>query len=64
MEFVQKQLVHESVEQIVAAGLLTLTALIDSYLPIDVASEKEQALFDILVALLQKEGMIKDPIVD
>jgi hypothetical protein len=29
-----------------------------------VASEKEQALFDILVALLQKEGMIKDPIVD
>jgi len=64
MEFVQKQLVHEDVEQIVAAGLLTLTTLIGNYLPIDVIAEKEHALFDILVSLLQKEGMIKDPIVD
>lgn len=47
-----------------AAGLLTLTTLIGNYLPIDVIAEKEHALFDILVSLLQKEGMIKDPIVD
>jgi len=34
------------------------------YLPVDVTAKKEEALFDILVVLLSKEGMIKDPIVD
>jgi hypothetical protein len=43
---------------------MTLSALIDNYLPVDVSTEKKQALFEILVQLLQKEGLIKDPIVD
>lgn len=49
MDFVQKQLVHETVEQIITVGLMTLSTLIFEYLPIDVAAEKEHALFDILV---------------
>lgn len=57
MDFVQKQLVHEHVEQIVVAGLQTLSTLIENYLPIEVIAEKEKALFEILVNLLQKEGM-------
>ena len=47
-----------------AASTRSLTTLIGNYLPIDVIGEKEHALFDILVSLLQKEGIIKDPIVD
>lgn len=43
---------------------MNLSALIDNYLPVDVSAEKKQSLFDILVQLLQKEGLVKDPIVD
>ena len=63
-EFVQKQLVHESVEQIIENGLMNLGALIENYLPLNVKNEKQQAIFEILVTLLQKEGLPKDPIVD
>jgi hypothetical protein len=41
-----------------------LSTLIENYLPIQVVAEKEKALFDVLLQLLQKEGMNKDAIVD
>lgn len=52
MEFVQKQLIHETAEQTIASGLMNLSALINNYLPISVCAEKERALFDIMMTLL------------
>lgn len=43
---------------------MTLSTLVDNYLPVEVTAAKQHALFDILVSLLQKEGMTKDPVVD
>ena len=64
LDFVQKQIVHESCEHIVSWGLLNLSVLIDSYLPVEVIDEKAHSLFETLIQLLQKEGVTKDPIVD
>ena len=64
LDFVQKQIVHESCEHIVSWGLLNLSVLIDSYLPVEVIDEKAHSLFETLIQLLQKEGITKDPIVD
>lgn len=43
---------------------MNLRVLISSYIPIELVKEKKNALFQTLVALLSKEGVQKDPIVD
>ena len=64
IEFVQKQLPAETVEQILQVSLMNLKALISAYVPLDIVEEKKDALFNLLLTLLQKEGVNKDPIVD
>ena len=43
---------------------MNLKALISAYVPLDIVEEKKDALFNLLLTLLQKEGVNKDPIVD
>ena len=64
MDFLLNQLQHETVEHIITPGIFNLSTLISSFLPIEVCEEKERALFETFVTLLQKEGMVTDPIVD
>jgi len=64
IEFIQKQLPHENVEQIMAGGLTNLKGLIAYYIPSSLVQEKKDALFETLVTLLAREGVNKDPIVD
>ena len=64
IEFMQKQLPAETVEQILQVSLMNLKALIAAYVPLDVVGEKKDALFNTLLTLLQKDGVNKDPIVD
>lgn len=64
MEFVQRNLPNETVEQITSVGLMNLRVLISSYIPVELVKEKKDALFETLLTLLSKEGIQKDPIVD
>lgn len=64
IEFVQRQLPHETVDQTLAVALMNLRVLISSYIPVELSSEKSNVMFDTLVALLSREGISKDPIVD
>lgn len=64
MDFIQINLPNESVEQIISVALMHLRVLISYYIPVDLISEKKDMLFDTLVTLLGKEGVLKDPIVD
>lgn len=43
---------------------MNLRVLIANFIPIELTREKKDALFQTLVALLSKEGVQKDPIVD
>jgi len=40
IEFVQKQLPYETVDQIIATGLMNLRTVISSYIPRDLVKEK------------------------
>ena len=64
MDFVQKQLPNETVEQIIGVGLMNLSTLISNYLPRELVKEKKNVLFETLVILLGREDVLKDPIVD
>ena len=45
-------------------GLLNLRVLISNYIPTEIVSQKKNEIFVILMGLLQKKGVEKDPIVD
>jgi len=64
LEFVQKQLPHETIDIIIDVALMNLRLLISSYIPTELIKEKKDVMFGTLVALLAKEGIQKDPIVD
>ena len=64
IDFVEKQLPHETVEQIITLGIANLKGLIAYYVPIELVADKKNVLFNTLVSLLGKEGVNKDPIVD
>jgi len=64
VDFVHKQLPHETVEQIIAFALMNLRVLIGSYIPLELVQQKKDVMFETLVTLLGKEGIQKDPIVD
>ena len=64
MDFVQKQLPNETVEQIIGVGLMNLSTLISNNLPHELVREKKNVLFETLVILLGREDVLKDSIVD
>ena len=64
IEFVEKQLPTETVEQILTVALANLKGLIAYYVPLELVAEKKDVLFNTLVNLLQKEGVNKNAIVD
>ena len=64
IEFVEKQLPTETVEQILSVCLANLKGLIAYYVPLELVAEKKDVLFNTLVTLLSKEGVNKDAIVD
>ena len=64
IEFVEKQLPSETVEQIITVGIANLKGLISYYVPLELVPEKKDILFNTLVTLLSKDGVNKDPIVD
>ena len=64
IDFVQNQLPHETVDQIISVGIMNLRVLIARYIPNELVSEKRDILFETMVTLLGKEGVSKDPIVD
>ena len=64
MDFIEKNLPNENVDQIISVGLMHLRVLISAYIPLEMVSEKKDVLFETLVTLLGKEGVQKDPIVD
>jgi hypothetical protein len=52
MDFVQKQLPHETVEQIIAVGLMNLRGLIAYYIPQELVPAKQLIMFETLISLL------------
>ncbi len=65
--FVNKQLAHETVEQIISTGLMNLSALIFYYLPEEQVLDRQKQIFETLMALLSTPGLdesLKAPIVD
>ncbi len=64
IDFVRINLPTETVEQIISVGLMNLASLISNYIPQESVKDNQKILFNTLVLLLQKEGVVKDPIVD
>jgi len=54
----------ETVEQIIMVALKTLKDLIEFYIPVETIKATKADFFSILVSLLSKEGISKDPIAD
>ena len=64
IDFIEKQLPHETIENIITVSLANLKGLIAYYVPLELVAEKKDVLFNTLTTLLEKEGVNKDPIVD
>ena len=64
MDFVEKQLPNEGVEQTVVECLMNLRVCVARFIPTELTRDKKNMLFDTLVTLLAKEGSPKDSIVD
>ena len=64
IEFVQKQLPHETIDSIIDVALMNLRVLIAYYIPVEHIAEKKNAMFSTLLTLLGKEGAQKQSIVD
>ncbi len=64
IDFVRINLPTETVEQIISVGLMNLASLISNYIPQESVKDNQKILFNTLVLLLQKESVVKDPIVD
>lgn len=64
LEFAQKQLAFETVEQIIVLGLLNLRLLFTNYLPLSLVCHRKDAIFATLLNMLVNEKVTKEPIVD
>ena len=65
IDFVEKNLIHESVEQIITLGLMNLSTLISRYIPTSLIAENKNKIFKTLLHLIQnRKDLPLDPLVD
>lgn len=65
IDFVEKNLIHESVEQIITLGLMNLSTLISRYIPTSLIAENKNKIFRTLLHLIQnRKDLPLDPLVD
>ena len=57
-------LAYETVEQIIVVGLMNLRTLFKNYLPLEIIHQKKDEMFNILLDMLKKAEVTKEPIVD
>ena len=64
LEFIERLLAYETVEQIIVVCLMNLRTLFKNYLPLDIVHQKKDEMFNILLDMLKKAEVTKEPIVD